>query len=153
MSLSSWIYRLYLRKESLHGRLFQTYPKEEMKVTKMPNRKTLLTVAASLLCATIVVFTARSVSADQPEWQKHVDWSIGNTGAPDCADQYVATEPKCLAEGNRSCLMARAIDSAKHNNCSYAMRLTLITQCHNAQAQQAIGGASEGAVCAYLKSK
>jgi hypothetical protein len=99
------------------------------------------------------IFLGRPTStAAKPDWQVHIDWSIGNTGPPDCVAQYAATEPKCLTEGNRSCLMRRAIDSAKHNNCSYALRLTLITQCHNAGAQQAIGGAGEAAVCAYLKA-
>jgi hypothetical protein len=109
--------------------------------------------AVVLIAGAALVQTIRSVHAEQPDWQKHIDWSIGNTGAPDCPDQYAQTEGHCLAEGNRSCMMRRAIDSAKHNNCSYAMRLTLITQCHNAGAQQAIGGAGEPAVCQYLKSK
>jgi len=41
----------------------------------------------------------------------------------------------------------------KANNCSYAMRLSLITQCHSGQAQAAIGAAGEPAVCSYLKTK
>jgi hypothetical protein len=49
--------------------------------------------------------------------------------------------------------MSRAVDSAKANNCSYAFRLTLITQCHNGGAQQAIGAAGQDSVCAYLKAK
>jgi hypothetical protein len=91
--------------------------------------------------------------AQKPEWQGNIDWSIGDTGAVDYTDQYVATEPKCITEGGRSCLMNRAIDSAKHNNCQYAMRLTLITQCHNGHAQQTIGAAGQQAVCDYLKTK
>src|SRR6266496_5906326 len=81
----------------------------------------------------------------KPGWQSHIDWSIGNhttdPGETNCPDQYAATEPACIVGGGRQCLMVRAIDSAKANNCSYAMRLTLITQCHNGQAQQEIGGA------------
>jgi hypothetical protein len=87
----------------------------------------------------------------------NIDWSIGNhTTAPgqtNCVADYAATEPACITGGGRSCLMARAIDSAKANNCSYAFRLTLITQCHNAHAQQALGSAGQDAVCAYLKTK
>ncbi len=94
---------------------------------------------------------------NQPDWQKHIDWSIGNhttdPGETNCPDQYVATEPACVTGGGRACLMSRAIESAKANNCSYAMRLTLITQCHNGGAQQAIGGAGQQAVCSYLKTK
>jgi len=101
----------------------------------------------------LLTLLAFRVLADKPEWQSNIDWSIGNTGAPDCVNQYLATEPRCLTEGNRSCLMRRAIESAKSENCSYAMRLTLITQCHNGHAQQTIGAAGEAAVCGYLRSK
>lgn len=93
----------------------------------------------------------------KPDWQSHIDWSIGNhttdPGETNCVDQYVATEPACITGGGRACLMARAIDSAKAGNCSYAMRLTLITQCHNGGAQHAIGSAGESSVCTYLKGK
>lgn len=114
-------------------------------------------VSAVVLAASALVGTRAIVrAADSPcdkECQGNIDWSIGNTGAPDCPDQYIATEPKCLTEGNRSCLMRRAIDSAKHNNDSYAKRLTLITQCHNGNAQKSIGRASEKAVGDYLRTK
>jgi hypothetical protein len=109
---------------------------------------TLLLLAPSLNAAS---------GQDQPDWQKHLDWSIGNNttdpGETNCVEQYVATEPACITGGGRACLMARAIDSAKANNCSYAMRLSLITQCHSGQAQAAIGAAGEPAVCSYLKTK
>jgi hypothetical protein len=119
----------------------------------MTTRKGIRSISIGVaLLAMSAVLTMKS-RADKPDWQKHIDWSIGNTGAPDCADQYVATEPKCLTEGNRSCLMRRAIDSAKHNNCDYAFRLTLITQCHNGGAQQQIGAAGKAAVCEYLNTK
>jgi hypothetical protein len=113
---------------------------------------------AFVLCMFMCIasFTPR-VSADKPDWQKHIDWAIGNhttdPGETNCVEQYVATEPACITGGGRACLMARAIDSARHNNCSYAMRLTLITQCHNQGAQQAIGEAGESAVCGYEKTK
>ena len=104
----------------------------------------------------IALFTP-PVSADKPDWQKHIDWAIGNhttdPGETNCPEQYVATEPACVTGGGRSCLMARAIDSAKHNNCNYAMRLTLITQCHNQGAQQTLGEAGQQAVCDYEKTK
>lgn len=90
---------------------------------------------------------------DQPDWQKHIDWAIGNTGAVDCPDQYLATYPECIANGGRSCLMGKAIEAAKANNCSWAFKLTLITQCHNSGAQTAIAQAGESAVCEYLKTK
>jgi hypothetical protein len=96
-------------------------------------------------------------SQEKPDWQKHIDWSIGNhtsdPGETNCVDQYTVTEPACIVGGGRACLMVRAIDSAKANNCSYALRLTLITQCHNGGAQQSIGSAGRDAVCNYLKTK
>ena len=103
-----------------------------------------------------LLFTGH-VSAYKPDWQIHIDWAIGNhttdPGETNCPEQYVATEPACITGGGRACLMVRAIDSAKHNNCSYAMRLTLITQCHNQGAQQALGEAGLQAVCDYEKTK
>jgi hypothetical protein len=105
----------------------------------------------------LIVGLGTAVSQNKPDWQGHIDWSVGNhttdPGETNCVDQYLATEPACITAGGRSCLMARAIASAKSNNCSYAFRLTLITQCHNGGAQQAIGSAGQGAVCDYLKTK
>jgi hypothetical protein len=119
-------------------------------------RLTLKIALACALGALLVCGLSPTVSADKPDWQKHIDWSIGNSTGPDqldCPAQYAATEPHCATEGGRACLMGRAIDSAKHNNCQYAMRLTLITQCHNQGAQQALGAAGQSAVCDYLKTK
>lgn len=108
---------------------------------------------ALFVIAALVVFGAVGVLyGQQPDWQKHIDWSIGNTGAADCPDQY-APYPRCLAQGNRSCLMRIAIQSAKDNDCANAMRLTLTTQCHNAGAQQQLGNAGQAAVCSYLRTK
>ena len=120
----------------------------------MRNTRRVLIVAAFILGA-----SANVVAADgecDKECKGNIDWSIGNSTGADqvnCPDQYVATEPKCLAEGGRACLMRRAIDSAKHNNDSYAKRLTLITQCHNGNAAASIGRASEKAVGDYLRTK
>lgn|ERR1700688_194354 len=86
-------------------------------------------------------------------WQAHLDWCIGNTGAPDCPELYIATYPECLTQGNRSCLLRKAIDSAKANDCANSFRLSLICQCHNAGAQMDLARAGQPAVCAYLKGK
>jgi hypothetical protein len=119
------------------------------------NTVTKIVFGAALLLTAGGASTA--LSQNIPDWQAHINWSIGNhttdPGETNCVEQYVATEPACITGGGRACLMARAIDSAKANNCSYAMRLTLITQCHNGGAQQAIGGAGQASVCNYLKSK
>ena len=108
----------------------------------------------------IFVFLAifnQGFGAQKPEWQGAIDWAIGNhtvdPGETNCVEQYVATEPACIRDGGRACLMTRAIDSAKHNNCSYAMRLTLITQCHNQRAQQTLAEAGQQAVCDYEKTR
>ncbi len=120
------------------------------------NALAVLSITAFIVSGLLIATRTAVRAADAPcdaECRGNIDWSIGNTGAPDCPDQYVATEPKCLGEGNRSCLMRRAIDSAKHNNDSYAKRLSLITQCHNGNAQKSIGRASEKAVGDYLRTK
>jgi hypothetical protein len=113
-------------------------------------------VSLSLLLITSMAMSTLA-QADKPDWQKHIDWCIGNNtsdpGETNCVDQYAATEPKCITDGGRACLLVRAIDSAKHNNCNYAFRLTTICQCHNGGARQQLGEAGEGAVCAYLKTK
>jgi len=98
-------------------------------------------------------FEALVKAGDKPDWMKHIDWSIGNTGPVDCPEQYLATYPECIFGGGRACLMSKAIESAKANNCSWAFRLTLITQCHNGAAQTSIANAGQDAVCNYLKTK
>ena len=121
--------------------------------------KNIRVISSFLVCILSLTLSGlpHAFGQDKPDWQHHIDWSIGNhttdPGETNCVDQYAATEPACITGGGRSCLMARAIDSAKANNCSYALRLTLITQCHNGGAQQAIGAAGQGAVCNYLKTK
>lgn len=82
-----------------------------------------------------------------------LNWSIGDTGAADCPEQY--QYPECLlpGAGNRSCLMRKAIQSAKDNDCQNAMRQSLITQCHNGAAQAILAQAGQPAVCDYLKTK
>jgi hypothetical protein len=114
-------------------------------------RRAALTLVVGLCLTTTVLL------AEKPEWQKHLDWSIGNhtsdPGETNCVDQYLATEPACIVGGGRACLMKRAIDSAKANNYAYAFRLSLITQCHNGTAQAQIGAAGQQAVGDYLKGK
>jgi len=98
-------------------------------------------------------FEALVKAGARPDWMNDIDWSIGNTGPVDCPEQYLATYPECIFGGGRACLMSKAIDSAKANNCSWAFRLTLITQCHNGTAQSRIANAGQDAVCNYLKTK
>ena len=107
------------------------------------------------LLALIALTTASGfLWAETPDWQKHIDWALGNhttdPGRTNCVAEYDATEPKCILGGGRACLMARAIDSAKANNYDYAFRLVLITQCHNAGRQQQLKAAGKQEVGNYL---
>jgi hypothetical protein len=86
-------------------------------------------------------------------WKDHLDWAMSDDGAPDCADLYIVTNPECLAHGNRSCIMNKAIESAKAGNYVNAFRLALITECHNNGAQMDLARAGQKAVCEYLKTK
>jgi secreted trypsin-like serine protease len=95
-----------------------------------------------------------ALTSNRPEWMVHVDWSMRNTdagGSTNCPDLYAY--PECVLKGGRACLMAQAINSAKAGSCSDALRATLITQCHNKEAQQAIEEAGSAKVCSYLKSQ
>jgi hypothetical protein len=99
------------------------------------------------------VFAAR---AQKPEWQQHVDWCIQNSdagGSVDCPDKYTATYPECLVSGGRSCLMKKAIQSAKDGDYANAFRLAQICQCHNVNARDKIRDAGQKAVGDYLKTK
>ena len=92
-------------------------------------------------------------SATTPEWKTNIDWSIANADAgssADCPDLY--PYPGCILAGGRACLMQKAIESAKRNDCTTAISLAVITQCHNPHAADTIRMAT-GAVCDYLKMK
>jgi hypothetical protein len=95
-----------------------------------------------------------AVAACSDSVKNHVNWAVGNTGAPDCPHLYAATYPECLWNGrNRACLMEKAIASAKANDCENAFRLTLITQCHNGAAASEIASCGKQGVCEYLRTK
>ena len=94
----------------------------------------------------------RKYALDKPIWQGHLDWCKGDSGQVDCPSAYLATYPECIYKGGRSCLMSKAIDSAKANNCSWAFQLSLICQCHNTEAATQIAVAGQDAVCGYLKT-
>jgi secreted trypsin-like serine protease len=88
------------------------------------------------------------------EWMTHIDWSIRNTdagGSTDCPARY--TDPGCVLNGGRACLMSQAINAAKASGCAEALKTTLVTQCHNPEAQKAILAAGEKNVCAYLNAQ
>jgi len=90
---------------------------------------------------------------ERAEWMIHIDWSISNTdagGSTDCPGLY--PYPGCVLNGGRACLMSQSIKAAKANSCTEALKTTLVTQCHNPEAQQAILAAGETKVCTYLKA-
>lgn len=97
---------------------------------------------AALLCC--------SAAAQAQGWQGDINWSRQDRGATGCDQQYLQTLPECLITGKRVCLMGHAVQAAADNNCSWAMRLTLITQCHNGAAQDRLNRAGERDVCRYL---
>jgi hypothetical protein len=89
------------------------------------------------------------------EWQQHILWSIRNAdagGSVDCPNAYIGVAPECLATGGRSCVMRKAIDAAERNKQAEAVRLSLITQCHNPQAADQIRSLGPQALTAYLTS-
>jgi cathepsin L len=93
---------------------------------------------------------------EKPDWQRHLDWAMSNRdagGSVNCTDKYLATYPECVINGGRSCLMNKAISSAKAGDCDNALRVSAITQCHNPSAAQQIQAAGAQAVCSYLKTK
>jgi hypothetical protein len=96
-----------------------------------------------------------NASSQRPDWQAHIAWAAANHdagGSTDCPDQYLSVDlPACVVAGGRTCLMAAAVQAANAGNCAYAFRLTLITQCHNASARQALSTAGEKVVCSYLR--
>ena len=98
-----------------------------------------------------------SVSADRPDWQAHIDWaaaSVDAAGDTNCPDQYVEmNQAACIANSGRACVVARATEAAKEGNCEMALRLILLTQCHNESARQALASAGAQPVCTYLKTK
>jgi hypothetical protein len=110
----------------------------------------------SMTLITLAVLNLSGQAQNKPDWQKHLDWSIQNPdagGSVDCPDKYAATYPECLFSGGRSCMMKKAIQSAKDNDCSNAHRVSQITQCHNVTARDQIRDAGQDAVCQYLKTK
>jgi hypothetical protein len=117
--------------------------------------KNLMTQLSMALVA-LAVLNPSGQAQNKSDWQKHLDWSIQNSdagGSVDCPDKYLATYPECFVSGGRSCMMKKAIQSAKDNDCSNAHRVSQITQCHNVTARDLIREAGQDAVCQYLKTK
>jgi hypothetical protein len=111
------------------------------------------TLALSLLS---LVASASPTPAQKPDWQIHLDRAANDSGPPNCPAEYIAAQlPQCLAAGNRSCVMTYAVAWAKTHDdrlCYTAFGLTLITQCNNVGARNALIAAGQWNVCGYLRS-
>jgi hypothetical protein len=93
----------------------------------------------------------------KPEWQINIDWSFGNSdagGATNCPSQYFAEGVwTCVVAGGRGCVMLTAKDDAKDlSNLNKVFDLTMLTQCHNPDAQNTIRQAGNIAVFGYVKN-
>jgi uncharacterized membrane protein len=89
----------------------------------------------------------------KPLWQTHIDWCSNNRdagGSVDCPELYLGTYPACMVSGGRSCLISKAKALAHSGNCDDALRVTLICQCKNQEAKDAIEAAGARQVCGYL---
>lgn len=110
-----------------------------------------MTVVAMLL-----VFVGATPEAFA-DFKDSLQWCIGNysrdPGETNCPGDYVATYPECLTGGGRACLMSKAIQAAKANDCANAFRLAQICQCHNDGARDEIRAAGPQAVCDFLKTR
>jgi TolB-like protein len=93
--------------------------------------------------------------AAQPRWQKSISWAIRNEGdldSVDCPHKYFIIYPECYFARGRACLMEKAMQSARENDCSNAYQLAQIAQCHNAPERDQIRDAGEAAVCDFLRN-
>lgn len=112
---------------------------------------------AAIICGSLNTIHAQDNKAD---WQKGIDWAANDTGAPDCPWLYAPSNIDCLTlgaatannSGNRACLIDKAIIAARNGYDGAAFGLTLITQCHNQGAAQALLGAGPKAVADYLRT-
>lgn len=96
--------------------------------------------------------TASSRAPMKADWMLHLKWSIADRGPVDCLEQYREL-PECIYGGGRSCVMRKAILEAKSGDYASALRLSLITQCHNGAAQNAIAKAGQQAVGEFLRTQ
>ncbi len=106
--------------------------------------------------ATLAIVVA-GVTTSRADFKESLSWCISSytkePGELDCANEYVATYPECLTSGGRSCLMKKAVASAKDAKCDMAFRLALICQCHSDGGRSEIEAAGKQAVCDFLKSR
>jgi hypothetical protein len=111
-------------------------------------------LASAVLSSSILLYSSAAL-AQQPEYQGHIDWAAGDSGAPDCPERYVAVPvlATCLVAGNRSCITGIAVEAAYRNQDQLALYLMAeITQCHNSDARAVLYDAGPAAVGNYLRT-
>lgn len=84
-------------------------------------------------------------------WKIHLNWALQDSGGVDCPQEY-AEVSQCLFGGRRSCVMREAQNKARSGDAAGALRLSLITQCHNLGAQGELRAAGASSVSGYLAS-
>ena len=76
-------------------------------------------------------------------------WCATDTAIPSCTKEYAIVAPPCLGGGFRACLIEKARNAARSNDCAVAFKLARVCQCHNPGVRDAL---EEGAVCDWLRS-
>jgi hypothetical protein len=76
-------------------------------------------------------------------------WCASDRTIPSCTAEYATVAPACLGEGFRACLIEKAANAARSNDCGVALKLARVCQCHNPAVRDAL---EESAVCDWLRS-
>jgi hypothetical protein len=114
-----------------------------------------------LMTIGLLLLAGIPVGSADADWQGNLAWCAGDTGAPDCPEQYVAVGAQsCLGlgvgggtgMGNRQCLIYQARYLASQGYCAPAFATALVCQCQNSDARQEILSAGMNAVCNWLTS-
>src|SRR5689334_17139813 len=117
---------------------------------------TRITMKSAALALSVMLLATSSFGLQKEEWQIGIDWASGNTGVPDCPEQYVILGMNdCLLNGfvglgNRACVIAKARYLANQGLDEAALPLVAITQCHNPRIEQQTWDAGAKAVGDYL---
>jgi hypothetical protein len=104
---------------------------------------------APVFLAAVVVSLALRHTASATGEADALTWCAQDTGVPICAPQYMALAPQCLGSGFRSCVIGKARDAARSDNCALALKLAKLCQCHNAAVRDSL---DQIAVCDWLKA-
>src|SRR5262249_12992995 len=88
--------------------------------TDQHQKERIMRIRTRLLPAIAIMLALGGIA--NADFKGNLDWCIGNhtvdPGQTNCPGDYAATYPECLTGGGRACLMTKAIDSAKANDCN-----------------------------------